>query len=189
VRADPAGTAQTLVNDLASKTARDLANYYTKAQTLTKDEINALVSAIPKFKIEVVSSLPTSNISETTVYLVKSGEDSSNLYTEYIRANGAWERLGTQTVDLTGYATEAWVNGALVYYVKTVDMEAYVAGLLKSYLTKEEADKTYQPAGSGGIGSIQLTDDGNGNFVIATTGGATVNLVDNGDGNYILEVV
>jgi hypothetical protein len=144
VGADPANTAQTLVNDLARKTAQDLANYYTKDQTLNKDEINALVSAIPKFDIEVVTSLPIYNISETTVYLVKSGADSSNLYTEYIRANGAWERLGTQTVDLTGYATEAWVNTLLAAYVKTADMEAYVAGLLNAYLTKEVADQTYQ---------------------------------------------
>lgn len=136
-----------LTKKAIDKTVSDLVNYYTKFQTLTKEEINALVSAIPKFDIEVVSSLPTSNISETTVYLVKSGADSSNLYTEYIRANGAWERLGTQTVDLTGYATEAWVNELISAYVKTADMEAYVEGLLKSYITKEEADETYQPAG------------------------------------------
>ena len=139
------------VDDLAKtaidKTVNDLVNYYNKSQTLTKDEINALVSAIPKFKIEVVTALPTSNISETTVYLVKSGDDDTNLYTEYIRAGGKWEKLGTQTVDLTGYATEAWVNDILAAYVKTVDMEAYVTEVLNGYLTKEEADKTYQPAG------------------------------------------
>lgn len=122
---------------LIDKTVSDLVNYYTKSQTLTKDEINALVSAIPKFSIEVVASLPTSNISDTTVYLVKSGDDDTNLYIEYIRTNGKWEKLGTQTVDLTGYATEAWVNTILAAFVKTADMEAYVAGLLKGYVTKE----------------------------------------------------
>ena len=139
------------VDDLAKtaidKTVNDLVNYYNKSQTLTKDEINALVSAIPKFKIEVVTSLPASNISETTVYLVKSGDDDTNLYTEYIRTGDKWEKLGTQTVDLTGYATEAWVNDILAAYVKTVDMEAYVAEVLAGYLTKEEANKTYQPKG------------------------------------------
>ena len=149
VRADPAGTAQTLVDDLARNTAQNLANYYTKSQTLTKDEINGLVSAIPKFKIEVVTSLPASNISDTTVYLVKSGDDDTNLYTEYIRAGGKWEKLGTQTVDLTGYATEAWVNDILASYVKTVDMETYVTGLLNAYqpagdyLTPATGDQRY----------------------------------------------
>ena len=149
VRADAEGTAQTLVDDLARKTAQDLANYYTKSQTMTKNEINALVSAIPKFKIEVVTSLPASNISDTTVYLVKSGDDDTNLYTEYIRAGGKWEKLGTQTVDLTGYATEAWVNDILASYVKTVDMEAYITGLLNAYqpagdyLTPATGDQRY----------------------------------------------
>lgn len=134
---------------LIDKTVSDLVNYYNKSQTLTKDEINAIVSAIPKFKIEVVTSLPTSNISDTTVYLVKSGDDDSNLYTEYIRAGGNWEKLGTQTVDLTGYATEAWVNDILASYVKTVDMETYVTGLLNAYqpagdyLTTATGDQRY----------------------------------------------
>ena len=134
---------------LIDKTVSDLVNYYTKSQTMTKNEINALVSAIPKFKIEVVSSLPTSNISDTTVYLVKSGDDDTNLYTEYIRAGGKWEKLGTQTVDLTGYATEAWVNDILAAYVKTVDMETYVTGLLNAYqpagdyLTTATGDQRY----------------------------------------------
>lgn len=152
VGADPVNTAQTLVNDLASKTAQNLANYYTKSQTLTKDEINALVSAIPKFSIEVVTSLPTSNISETTVYLVKSGDDDTNLYTEYIRTGGKWEKLGTQTVDLTGYATEAWVNDILAAYVKTVDLNEAIAAALTTAKESGEFDgKTaHQYAQDGG---------------------------------------
>lgn len=140
---------------LIDKTVSDLLYYYNKSQTLTKEEINALVSAIPKFKNEVVTSLPTSNISDTTVYLVKSGDDDTNLYTEYIRTGGKWEKLGTQTVDLTGYATEAWVNDILASYVKTVDMEAYVTGLLAGYLNKEDAAKTYQL-----VGDYLTTDTG-----------------------------
>lgn len=95
-----------LTNDsgFITKAVSDLTNYYSKSQTYSQEEINSKISAIPKFSIEVVSSLPTSNISATTVYLVKSGAESQNLYTEYIYVNGAWEYLGTQTVDLTGYA-------------------------------------------------------------------------------------
>ena len=65
--------------------------------------INAAISAIPKFAIEVVSSLP-SNPSTTTIYLIKNQvEGDTNLYTEYIYTNGKWEKLGTQEVDLSGY--------------------------------------------------------------------------------------
>ena len=65
--------------------------------------INAAISSIPKFAIEVVSSLP-SNPSTTTIYLIKNQVDGdTNLYTEYIYTNGKWEKLGTQEVDLSGY--------------------------------------------------------------------------------------
>lgn len=106
----PSKTSQ-LTNDsgFITKAVTDLTNYYLKSETLTKTEINALVSAIPKFSIQVVSALPTSGISTTTVYLVKDGADG-NLYTEYIHVNGAWEILGSQRVDLTGYATEVYVR-------------------------------------------------------------------------------
>ena len=65
----------------------------------TKDEL----SAIPKFAIQVVTSLPTTNISTTTVYLLSSGSETNNLYTEYIYVNNKWEKLGEQKVDLTSY--------------------------------------------------------------------------------------
>lgn len=87
-----------------TKAVTDLENYYTKTQ------VNGMVSAIPKFAIEVVDTLPTSDISTTTVYLVKESDDAQNLYTEYIYVGSAWEKLGVQDVDLTGYATEAYVD-------------------------------------------------------------------------------
>lgn len=103
-----------------TNTVNNLVNYYTKTQTYTQAEVNALISAIPKFTISVVNSLPTSGISSTTVYLVKSGS-GSDLYTEYIYANNAWEILGSQKVDLTGYATETWVNTKLSNAVTALD--------------------------------------------------------------------
>ena len=111
----PTQTSQLTNNSgFITKAVSDLENYYLKSETLTKAEINALVSAIPKFTISVVSSLPTSNISETTVYLVKSGT-GGDLYTEYIYVNNAWEVLGSQKVDLTGYAKLDDIPPAEVY--------------------------------------------------------------------------
>lgn len=102
-----------LTNDSAYITSAvsDLTNYYTKSNTYTKTEIDGMVSAIPKFAIAVVSSLPTTNISTTTIYLVTSGEESQNLYTEYIYVNSTWEKLGTQTVDLSGYVQKETGKG------------------------------------------------------------------------------
>lgn len=86
-----------------TKAAADLENYYRKSEVYTQEEVKALVSAIPKFGISVVSALPTEGISETTVYLVSGGE-GSDLYTEYIYVSGKWEILGSQKIDLSGYA-------------------------------------------------------------------------------------
>lgn len=94
----------------------------------TKDDL----SNIPKFAIEVVQSLPTENISNTTVYLLPGNGDAGNLYTEYIYVNNIWEILGSQKFDLTGYATEDWVRGILQDYALTSDV-----------YTKRESDSKF----------------------------------------------
>ena len=99
----------------------DLVNYYTRSETYSKEETNELVSKIPKFSITVVTTLPVENISGTTIYLVKDGADG-NMYTEYIYVNGAWEILGSQRVDLTGYAKETWVAELLEEYLKADEL-------------------------------------------------------------------
>lgn len=98
--------AENLINGIRN----DLTGYYLKEETYSRSEVQSLISAIPKFAIEVVSALPTSNISGTTVYLLKTGDESSNIYTEYIYTNGKWESLGTQKVDLSGYALKSDLN-------------------------------------------------------------------------------
>ena len=79
----------------------------------TKEEVDNMISVIPKFAIAVVETLPVSDISTTTVYLVpnNSGE-TSNLYDEYIYTT-QWEKLGTQTVDLSDYPTTSEMNAAI----------------------------------------------------------------------------
>lgn len=68
------------------------------------------ISTIPKFNIEVVETLPDNNISTTTIYLVPNNDNDGNMYDEYIFTNNEWELIGTQTMDLSGYATEAYVD-------------------------------------------------------------------------------
>ena len=93
----------------------------------TKDEL----SAIPKFAIQVVTSLPTSNISTTTVYLLSSGSDTNNIYTEYIYVNSKWEKLGEQKVDLTSY----------VQYTGSIHDDAIIIGSSEGTV-KEHASLT-----------------------------------------------
>lgn len=77
--------------------------------TTSLQTIKNSISAIPKFRTAVVNSLPddAEAKSESTIYLVKSGNDTQNLYTEYIWINGAWEKLGEQKVNLDNYLTQS----------------------------------------------------------------------------------
>lgn len=168
-----------LTNDsgFITKLVSDLSNYYTKSQTLTKTEINALISAIPKFAISVVTSLPTSNISSTTVYLVKSGT-GSDLYTEYIYVNGAWEPLGSQKVDLTGYATVAWVNTTLADYLTESQLQSAINTALAQAKASGEFDGADGKNGSNGRGITSVTRT-SGNGSAGTTDTYTIKYTDN----------
>ena len=79
----------------------------TAAREAAVEELNEKIDAIQSFKMEVVDELPATG-EAGTIYLVKdAGKDT---YTEYVYANGAWEKLGSE-VDLSDYA-------------KTTDLEA-----------------------------------------------------------------
>ena len=128
------------VSQFITRAVSDLINYYAKSAIDDKiTELEGKISAIPKFSVSVVSARPTEGINETTIYLVKTGDDSENLYTEYIFVNGSWETLGTQALNLTGYATESWVNTKIANFVT----EARVNELIEAVAIKtaEAANK------------------------------------------------
>ena len=89
-------------------------------EIVTRDNIiekfNAISNVIVGGNVdlfEVVQSLPTENISDNKVYLVMDSNGSEgNTYVEYLYVNGKWEELGKfkVNIDLSGYATEDWVN-------------------------------------------------------------------------------
>ena len=120
-------------------------------------ELEALLTSIPKFNIEVVDSLPTSNISHSTIYLVKNAiETSNNVYAEYIYIQDkGWEKLGEQTITLDNYVTKDFLtetlNTALASYATKADVanaiETTKTEILKTvedtYLTIENATGTF----------------------------------------------
>lgn len=98
-----------LVSDLTAA----LANYYTKAQ------VDALIAAIPTLTYEVVPSLPTTNISRRTIYMVHpSGAEEPDYYNEYLYMGDTsqpydpdnWELIGNTRIDLTNYYTKGQVD-------------------------------------------------------------------------------
>lgn len=128
------------VSQFITKAVEDLLNYYTKSAIDDKiADLENKVSAIPKFSISVVAALPTEDISETTIYLVSTGTDSNNLYTEYIYVDGSWEILGTQELDLTGYAKEEWVSAQISGFVTETRVQELIAAA--SFKAADTADK------------------------------------------------
>lgn len=125
------GAGYQTAQNVADAIATSLANYYTKSETYTQAEIDSMVSAIPKFAIEVVQTLPTTDISSTTVYLVpNSGTEASNLYTEWIYVANAWEKLGEQRVDLSNYTTFSDVSSAITTALASYTTTAQLTQLL-----------------------------------------------------------
>ena len=90
-------------------TVNNLTNYYTKTETYTQAEVNSLIGAITTLNIQVVTTLPTENISATTIYLKPIEEKENNNYEEWIYVNSNWELIGTTAIDLTPYATKEYV--------------------------------------------------------------------------------
>jgi len=93
-----------LTNDsqYITKLVEDLINYYSKSETYSKQEIAELIGNINKLTSEIVESLPTSEISTSTIYLIKDG-DTSN-YKQYMYISGQWAQLSDTSIDLTQYA-------------------------------------------------------------------------------------
>ena len=84
------------------------------------NELKNLVDLLPQFAIEVVNTLPVSDISTTTIYLVPAQDpEQGNYYEEYIYVNNAWELVGTTAVDLSGYYTSAQVDTLLAAKANT----------------------------------------------------------------------
>ena len=81
-----------------TNTVTDLINYY------TKNDVDNLINAIHTLDIQIVTELPTENISHTTIYLKGTETSGTNDYEEWIyTVNNSWELIGSTAVDLTGY--------------------------------------------------------------------------------------
>ena len=73
-------------------------NYLT-SNYFDKEQIKEMLGTTSALDFKIVDSLPTDNISATTIYLVP----YDNEYEEYIYINNAWEMLGSTKVDLSDY--------------------------------------------------------------------------------------
>lgn len=113
------------VEVVGKKVNIDLSGYATKGD----------VSAIPKYATQIVASLPTADISETTIYLVPvEGAEGNDAHDEYIYKNGKWELIGNTRIDLSDYYTKGQVDERI----------AAIEGDVSAVYTKTEIDGMVQ---------------------------------------------
>lgn len=82
----------------------DLSVYYTKSETYSKEEINAKIVGLPTYSHKFVSELPMENIQTDVIYMVD--DDNNSLYTEYIRENDKWVKIGYQAINFSDYVAK-----------------------------------------------------------------------------------
>lgn len=126
-----------LTNDsgFITNTVSNLTNYYTKSETYTQNEIKALIDAITTLNIEVVTELPTTNISTTTIYLKGNETSDTNDYEEWIYVNNNWELIGTTAVDLSDYALKTDIPTKVS---QLTNDKNYLTSIPSEYITETE---------------------------------------------------
>lgn len=131
-----------LTNDsgFITNAVNNLVNYYLKTDTYTKTEVNNLIGAIQTAHFEVVSTLPQTGESNVIYLLSRSSPKTRNYYDEYIYINNDWEKIGSTDVDLTGYATETWVNTQIADFLTQMQIQGLINNALNDYYNKSEID-------------------------------------------------
>lgn len=121
------------VSNFITKTVNDLANYYLKSETYTKTEVNTLIGQISTLQFQVVSELPQTGDSKYFYLVPSSNPKTKNVKDEYIWTNNAWEQIGSTQVDLTGYATESWVNTQISNFLTENEINTLISTALNGY--------------------------------------------------------
>jgi hypothetical protein len=69
----------------------------TNAIADSKTYADGLFAGITSFKILIVETLPTENISISTIYFVPKEPEEDNVYDEWMYIDGNWEHFGSKT--------------------------------------------------------------------------------------------
>lgn len=101
---------------------------------------------------EIVTVLPTTNISTDTIYLVlKETAETDDIYNEYLNIDGTtsgWEFLGSTAIDLTNYYTKSEANGMFALITNTGN-KANLTTTAKNNLVAAINEVNAKPSGGG----------------------------------------
>jgi hypothetical protein len=168
------GAVYEAIKNFITNAVDDLLNYYTKAQTYTKTQVDALIAAVHQFNIVVVPELPTASADTMgTLYLVPSEAPGvQNVKDEYITLSVTegsttryyWECIGRTEIDLSNYPTFDQMNAA-------------IAAVLNDYYTKVQVDAAIAAA-EGRLATIEIVCD---KEVILTDTAVTLNITARSD--------
>ena len=176
------------VSQFVTKSVSDLANYYLKSDTYTKEEVLALIAGIGQFVYVVADILPSASADTMgKIYLVPSSDPQvQNTKDEFITIENdgvySWEQIGSTTIDLSGYVTTQELNAALANYTTSAELTTLLAakyekpsaGIPKSDLSPSvqsslnKADTAYQKP-STGIPGTDMTASVRGSLELANS--------------------
>lgn len=111
-------TLETTIEEIKSS----FDNYY------DKDTVNTMLGDLSSLNILVVETLPSTDISTSTIYLkpnTQSGTD--NIYDEYIYVNNKWEIIGSTAVDLSNFYDKTTIDTKLADKAAAADLTAHTS--------------------------------------------------------------
>ena len=181
-----------LTNDsgFITKLVNDLSNYYLKSETYTKTEVNNLIGQIGSIQFQVVNELPLTGNS-SYIYLVPSSNPTTqNIKDEYMWNNNAWEQIGSIRIDLTGYATENWVNSQISIFLTSTQIQNLINASLDGYVQDSNyvhTDNNYTSAEKTKLANLEEENEAlyNDHPDITATG---TNVTLNGTGDFKMKV-
>ena len=131
-----------------------IADAYTKTEA--DSAIATAVAGAHHLKRQIVTALPpVSDANEDTIYMVLkttgvAGNESGNVYNEYMLINGKFEQVGDSKVDLTNYATKT--------YAETKANDALDAAKADSLKKIQALDKTDTAVADNYVSAVSQTD-------------------------------
>ena len=141
----------------------------------TQNYVNTQIADADHLKRVIVETLPTSDIDERAIYMVKAAStetSTQDIYDEYMYINNTWERLGSWQTDLADYAKKTDITDLQIFKtvkVGDINVEAdsnadtltLVAGDNVTITADAENDKITISSTNTGFTTIGVEGEGN----------------------------